>query len=308
MITLRQIQFALAVARHRHFKRAAEECNISQSALSLGIAEMEKNLGVTIFERNNKQVIITPIGEELLSRAQQIYLDAQQLVERAQADQGELGFGMRIGFITTIAPFLLPVALPVLHDKYPDFKINIHEDVSARLIDGVAAGRLDAAVIALPFDTQGLDVHEFGEERFLVVMHKNDTMTRENRITPTRLKKSNLMLLGEGHCLSEQIADVCNFHRYLNEDHFKEASLNTLIHMAANNMGITLVPEMARPFLSYFNELHAVPLETPGPHRRLAVVTRPHYPRLQQLQRLVDLFREALSKMQGEYSTLAKNR
>lgn len=300
MITLRQIQFALAVARHRHFKRAAEECNISQSALSLGIAEMEKNLGVTVFERNNKQVIITPIGEELLARAQQIYLDAQQLVERAHAGQGELGFGMRIGFISTIAPFFLPAALPVIHEKYPDFKINIHEDVSARLVDGVSNGRLDAAVIALPYDTQGLDVHEFGEERFLVIMHKDDAMANESRITPTRLKKSNLMLLGEGHCLSDHIADVCNFHRYLHEDHFKEASLNTLIHMAANNMGITLVPEMARSFLNYFNALHIARLESPGPHRRLAVVTRPHYPRLSELQQLVDLFRHTLQMMQAD--------
>lgn len=300
MITLRQIQFALAVARHRHFKRAAEECNISQSALSLGIAEMEKNLGVTVFERNNKQVIITPIGEELLARAQQIYLDAQQLVERAHAGQGELGFGMRIGFIPTIAPFLLPAALPLIHEKYPDFKINICEDVSNRLIESVSTGRLDAAVIALPFDTQGLDVHEFGEERFLVIMHKGDAMTRENRITPARLKKTNLMLLGEGHCLSDQIAEVCNFHRYLNEDHFKEASLNTLIHMTANNMGITLVPEMARPFLAHFSQLHAAPLETPGPHRRLAVVTRPHYPRLQELQHLIELFRHTLGTMRTE--------
>lgn len=108
MITLRQIQFALAVSRHRHFKRAAEECNISQSALSLGIAEMEKNLGVIIFERNNKQVVVTPIGEELLERAQKIYLDAQQLVERAHAGHKNLGYGMSVGFIPTIAPFSCP--------------------------------------------------------------------------------------------------------------------------------------------------------------------------------------------------------
>lgn len=294
MITLRQIQFALAVARHRHFKRAAEECNISQSALSLGIAEMEKNLGVTIFERNNKQVIITPIGEELLARAQQIYLDAQQLVERAHAGQGELGFGMSIGFIPTIAPFLLPAALPVIHREHPDFKINVHEDVSNRLLDGVSAGRLDAAVIALPFDTQGLDVHEFGEERFLVILHEDDPLARENKITPSKLKKTNLMLLGEGHCLSDQIAEVCHFHRYLNEDHYKEASLNTLIHMTANNMGITLVPEMARPFLRHFDQLQTLPLDAQGPHRRLALVTRPHYPRLGELEHLMGMFRQAL--------------
>ena len=297
MITLRQIQFALAVARHRHFKRAAEECNISQSALSLGIAEMEKNLGVTIFERNNKQVIITPIGEELLARAQQIYLDTQQLVERAHAGQGQLGFGMRIGFIPTIAPFLLPVALPLIHKQYPKFKINIHEDVSARLVESVSNSRLDAAVIALPYDTLGLEVHEFGAERFMVIMHKDDHLARENRITPTRLKKTNLMLLGEGHCLSDQIAEVCHFHRYLDEEHFKEASLNTLIYMTANNMGVTLVPEMALPFLSRFEELHIAPLETPGPHRRLAMVTRPNYPRLDELMLLMALFKVTVNEL-----------
>ena len=134
MITLRQIQFALAVARHKHFKRAAEECNISQSALSLGIAEMEKNLGVIVFERNNKQVVITPIGEELLRRAQQIYLDAQQLVEHAHAGQETLHFPMAVGFIPTIAPYLLPRALPVIRHAYPDFELNIREDVSERLV------------------------------------------------------------------------------------------------------------------------------------------------------------------------------
>lgn len=298
MITLRQIQFALAVARHRHFKRAAEECNISQSALSLGIAELEKNLGVTIFERNNKQVIVTPIGEELLARAQQIYLDSQQLVERAHAGQGQLGFGMRIGFIPTIAPFFLPVALPLISKQYPKFKINIHEEVSARLVEGVSNGRLDAAVVALPYDTQGLDVHEFGAERFLVIMHKEDHLAREGRITPTRLKKCNIMLLGEGHCLSDQIAEVCHFHRYLDEEHFKEASLNTLICMTANNMGVTLVPEMARPFLrTHFNELHIAPLETPGPHRRLAMITRPNYPRLDELMLLMNLFKTAVQEL-----------
>lgn len=300
MITLRQIQFALAVARHRHFKRAAEECNISQSALSLGIAEMEKNLGVTIFERNNKQVIITPIGEELLARAQQIYLDAQQLVERAHAGQGELGYGMSIGFIPTIAPFLLPAALPVIQSQYPGFKINIHEDVSNRLIEAVSVGQLDAAVIALPYDTQGLEVHEFGAERFMVITHQSHSLAQEARITPARLKKSNLMLLGEGHCLSDQIAEVCNFHRFLNEDHYKEASLNTLIHMTANNMGITLVPEMARPFLRHFDQLHVVPLDAQGPHRRLAVVTRPHYPRLNELERLMGMFKQALANIDAE--------
>ena len=297
MITLRQIQFALAVARHRHFKRAAEECSISQSALSLGIAEMEKNLGVAIFERNNKQVIITPLGLELLKRGQKIYLDAQQLVERAHAGQEALSFSMNLGFIPTIAPFLLPEVLPLIRTNHPDFTLKVFEQESERLLDALRNGRLDAAILALPFAIDGLDALVFGEENFLVIMHHEHQLRKESKIASPQLKSEHLLLLGEGHCLREHILDVCKIRHQLGNDNFQEASLNTLIQLAANNMGITLIPEMAREQMSHYSTLHIAPLDAPGPHRRLAIVMRPNYPRLADLNILSALFSQAVDKL-----------
>lgn len=297
MITLRQIQFALAVSRHKHFKRAAEECEVSQSALSLGIAEMEKNLGVVIFERNNKHVVVTPIGEELLARAQKIYLDAQQLMERAHAGQGNLRFGMSIGFIPTISPYLLPSALPLIREQYPDFQLNVREDLSERLLLAVQNGLLDAAVVALPIDVMGLDCIIFGEERFYAVVHHQHTFANQDEVKIHQLRNDELLLLGEGHCLKEQIVELCRLQDNLHKDQFRDASLSTLIHMVQNNMGMTLAPEMALPTLQAYSHIRTIPLESKGSHRRLAIVTRPNYPRTEELKLLVKLFQSALQQL-----------
>lgn len=297
MITLRQIQFALAVSRHKHFKRAAEECNVSQSALSLGIAEMEKHLGVVIFERNNKQVVVTPIGQELLTRAQKIFLDAQQLVERAHAGNGELNYGMSIGFIPTIAPYLLPATLPLLREYHPNFDMNIHEDVSERLVSMVSNGLLDAAVLALPFDVEGLNVLEISHEIFYALVHENHKLSQFSKVTPKQLKDLPL-LLSEGHCLRNHIVEVCELENdNSHHESFRHASLNTLVHMAVNNMGITLIPEMALPSIANYPSLKAIKLDKPGPHRRLVLVTRPNYPRENELKRLIQLFQNALNTL-----------
>lgn len=296
MITLRQLQFALAVLRHRHFKRAAEECGVSQSALSLGIAELEKILGVTLFERNNKQVIITPIGEEILERAQKIYLDAQQLTECAQASNNHLGFAMNIGFIPTIAPYLLPKILPALRKSYPDFVLNISEDTTANLLKALSSGKIDAAVLALPYDLSGLEVIEFAKENFFAIVHRNHPLSQQKRISTEALKSKDLLLLGEGHCLRDQIIDLCEFHNHINDNCFKNASLNTLIQLAVNDMGMTLIPEMAKEQISKNDQAHILPLEIKGPHRTLAIATRTQYPRKQELQLLARLFAQTLDQ------------
>ena len=158
MITLRQLEFALAVAKHRHFKRAAEDCNISQSALSLGIAELEKQLDTQIFERNNKQVLITPIGEDILARAQRVFSDVHRIT-RAHSHQSPLAYPMTVGIIPTIAPYLLPKVLPALRANYPEFRMTIVEQQTERLLEQVRYGHIDTAIIALPYAVEGL--HSF---------------------------------------------------------------------------------------------------------------------------------------------------
>ena len=194
MITLRQLEFALAVAKHKHFKRAAEECSISQSALSLGIAELEKQLDTQIFERNNKQVLITPIGEQLLQRAQTIFSEIQDLITMAHSHQTPLAYPMTIGIIPTIAPYLLPKVLPALTDKYPTFEMTVVEKQTERLLDLVRYGHIDTAIIALPYVVEGLHVFEFWAEDFFAVFPKGSDLARLDHITSSQLSKTNLLL------------------------------------------------------------------------------------------------------------------
>lgn len=294
MITLRQLEFALAVAKHRHFKRAAEECNISQSALSLGIAELEKQLDTQIFERNNKQVLITPIGEEILIRAQRVFSEINDLTTRAQSHQTPLAYPMTVGMIPTIAPYLLPKVLPELKAQYPNFRMTVVEQQTERLLEQVRYGHIDTAIIALPYAVEGLHTFEFWQEDFFAIFPNDNPLANLKTISSDQLGKANLMLLGEGHCLTDQALTVCSFDRDEFKSNFSDASLNTLIQMALAGMGITLIPEMAlNQVHRQNNEVATIPLTEQGPHRRIAFVTRLNYARVDDVNLLGNIFKAA---------------
>lgn len=295
MITLRQLEFALAVAKHRHFKRAAEECNISQSALSLGIAELEKQLDTQIFERNNKQVLITPIGEEILVRAQRVFSEINDLTARAQSHQTPLAYPMTVGMIPTIAPYLLPKVLPELKAQYSNFRMTVVEQQTERLLEQVRYGHIDTAIIALPYPVDGLHTFEFWQEDFFAVFPSDDSLADLKTISSDQLSTANLMLLGEGHCLTDQALNVCSFDRDEFKSNFSDASLNTLIQMALAGMGTTLIPEMAlQQVRRQNNDVATIPLTEKGPHRRIAFVTRLNYARVDDVNLLATIFKKAL--------------
>lgn len=295
MITLRQLEFALAVAKYKHFKRAAEECNISQSALSLGIAELEKQLDTQIFERNNKQVLITPIGEEILERAKRIFSEVNDLTTRAQTHQTPLAYPMTIGIIPTIAPFLLPKVLPNLRKQFANFQLSIVEEQTERLLEKVRYGTIDTAIVALPYNTDGLLTFEFWQENFLAIFSENDVHANQDNIDAQSLIDSNLMLLGEGHCLTNHALSVCNFDKTKVKNSFSDASLTTLVQMALSGMGTTLVPEMALQQIRQQNpNIVSIPLAEAGPHRRLAFVTRLNYARVDDVNLLGKIFANSL--------------
>lgn len=297
MITLRQLEFALAVSKHRHFKRAAEDCNISQSALSLGIAELEKQLDTQIFERNNKQVLITPIGQEILTRAQRVFSEINDLTTRAHSHQTPLAYPMTVGIIPTIAPYLLPKVLPALKENHPNFRMTIVEQQTERLLEQVRYGHIDTAIIALPYAVDGLHTFEFWAEDFFAVFPKDDVHANLDTINSDELATANLMLLGEGHCLTDQTLSVCHFDREEMKSSFSDASLNTLIQMALAGMGTTLVPEMALDQLHLQNQnAVAVPLAETGPHRHIAFVTRLNYARVDDVNLLGEVFKTALKQ------------
>lgn len=299
MITLRQLEFALAVAKHKHFKRAAEECSISQSALSLGIAELEKQLDTQIFERNNKQVLITPVGEQLLQRAQAVFSEIQDLVTMAHSHQTPLAYPMTIGIIPTIAPYLLPKVLPALTASYPNFEMTVVEQQTERLLDLVRYGHIDTAIIALPYLVEGLHIFEFWAEDFFAVFPKGSDLAKLDHITSGQLSKTNLLLLGEGHCLTDQVLSVCSMNKEQIKSGFSDASLNTIIQMALAGMGTTLVPEIAIDQIAGDN-VAVVPLAEKGPHRKLAFVTRLNYARVNDVKILSEIFSQVLAKKHSD--------
>ena len=297
MISLKQLHYALAIEKTLHFKKAAEACNVSQSALSTAINELEKQLDVTIFERNNKQVLVTPKGQLILNKAKRVKLELDELLQIAQSDKQFFSSPMSIGVIPTIGPYLLPKVLPEVRYQYPDFKLKIIEEQSHTLVDMVRTGELDAAILALPYPISGLMSFNFWQEDFYLVCHKDACPKSMLEITSEELEIDKLMLLKDGHCLKEHALAACQLKNQKQSADFGSASLHTLVQMVAGKLGTTLVPQMALDQLTYNeSELRAIHLNEPGPHRTLALVIRPNYVRTNELTILKDIFTEQLTK------------
>ncbi|TQV73126.1 LysR family transcriptional regulator [Aliikangiella marina] len=296
MISLKQLRYALAVEQTLHFKKAAELCNVSPSALSTALNELEKQLGLHIFERDNKKVLVTPIGQEVLTKAREIKLQVDELQHLTAEYQAPLSFPVSLGVIPTIAPYLLPKLLPNLQRKYPNAQLNIIEAQSHELVEKVRLGEIDTAILALPFPLEGLLSFEFWQEDFYWAALKSDVTEERNEITSDELIEQDLILLSEGHCLKDHILDVCKLPPAENSHAVSATSLTTLIQMVLGNLGTTLVPEMALGQLIAQNkELSAVHLNEPSPHRRIAFILRPNYTRMSSIEALKDLCTTALS-------------
>jgi LysR family hydrogen peroxide-inducible transcriptional activator len=296
MISLKQVHYALAVERHLHFRRAAEDCNISQSALSTALLEMEKQLGFQIFERDNRKVLVTPLGQQVLDRARSIEILMGDLAKLADSQREPLSTPLSLGVIPTIGPYLLPLVLPELQKQYPELKLDIVEDQTAEVLDQLRRGALDAAIIALPYECDGLLALPFWEEDLLWVVHTDDEVADVQRATVDDLARTHLMLLKDGHCLTEHALTACKLEN-VSTHSFSATSLSTLIQLVAGNIGSTLVPEIALAQMVDKNaQLTSVPLEEPGPHRQLAIAIRPNYPGMTSIQALVQLFRERLKE------------
>lgn len=297
MITTKQLAYALAVERNLHFKKAAEQCHISQSALSTALAELERQLGFQLFERDNKKVLVTPIGAEVLKRARDIMSRVEELERLADTLKTPLSYPLSIGLIPTIAPYLLPKIFPALKRRYPKSQLAVVEEQTHVLLEMVRVGEIDTAIIALPFPCEGLLTFEFWAEDFYWVAPKDDKLASRDQITSKELAHTNLMLLKEGHCLKEHILDVCNMPQPQANHGFGAASLHTLVQMVLNDMGTTLIPEMAiEQLTSQYPQLSTVHLSEPSPHRRLAFVIRPNYTRMNSIEALLEVCREALEE------------
>ncbi len=297
MISLKQLNYALAVEKTRHFKKAAQLCSVSQSALSTAISELENQLGLQIFERNNKKVLVTALGKQVLQKARSIKVEIDDLYLFSQSQQSPLSVPMSLGVIPTIGPYLLPKVLPQIRTRYPDLQLKILEEQSAVLVEMVRLGEIDSAVLALPYPLDGLHAFEFWQEDFYLIAHRKDKSARRNNIKAEELNHAQLLLLKDGHCLKDHALAVCQQPGLSRDYSLAGTSLHTLVQMVAGEMGTTLVPQMAVDTLMGENsELKAMRLNEPGPHRRIAFITRLNYAGVNNIELLMKLFRECLGR------------
>ena len=304
MISTKQIRYALAVEEHMHFKKAADACAISQSALSSGITDMEKQLGFQVFERDTKKVLVTALGQELLAKAREVNLILQDISALNLKSSQPLDASIRVGMIPTIAPFLLPKILPFLQERYPQLELIIEEDQSHKLCQAVWQGHLDTAILALPYDCEGLLTLKFWQENFYLVSHRDDFNNESTKLSAKDIDLSKLMLLKEGHCLKDQALAVCGL-KTESSYQVRGTSLETIIQLVRGRLGTTLVPEIAlEQLVSVHDELRLSELQEPGPHRELAFVLRPNYPGLEHLQLLSEVIKSTLGGNSGSNSSM----
>jgi LysR family hydrogen peroxide-inducible transcriptional activator len=299
--SLRQLQYAVAVADARSFRRAAEECGVSQPSLSAQLAQLEDALGVRLFERDRRRVLLTPAGEQLIERARRVLVDADDLVDAARRLSDPLAGSLAIGVIPTISPYLLPVAAPAIQRAHPRLTVRWLEDKTETLARDLHAGRLDAALLALEADLGGpLQREVIGRDPFVLATPRSHPLAKKGSRPASLgdLRGAPLLLLDDGHCLRDQALAVCAGAR-TEELAFRATSLPTLAQMVSAGAGITLLPRMAVATESRRAHLAVRPLADERAFRTLALVWRPTSPSAPALRELAATIRASYEKMRS---------
>jgi LysR family hydrogen peroxide-inducible transcriptional activator len=242
----RQLRYLVTVAETLHFGQAADRCNVTQSTLSAGIRELESLLGVTLIERQSRRrVMMTPVGHEIVARAQRLLLEAETLVDVAAARTKPLAGLLRMGVIPTIGPYLLPAALPALRRQYPDLRLYLHEALTDTLLERLAVGRLDAVLVATPFDLRGMVSLDLGEEDVVAALPADHPLAAHDTVSEADLANETLLMLEDGHCLRDHALSACHLDPGRADTRFQATSVSTLTQMVAAGLGVTLLPRMA---------------------------------------------------------------
>jgi LysR family hydrogen peroxide-inducible transcriptional activator len=287
--SLRQLRYLVVLAERLNFRAAAQGCFVTQSTLSAGIKELETQLGGQLLERDKRSVRLTPLGRQVVERARALVAEAGDLVATTRAAREPLSGPLRLGVIPTIAPFLLPAALPGLRERFPKLKLYLREDLTARLLDRLRTGDLDAALIALPYDTGELELRELFRDEFWYVARADDPLAKQKAVAMERLDSDEVILLEEGHCLREHAIAACGTPREAAAHGIEATSLPTLLQMVDGGLGVTLLPEIALK-AGILNGTHLIarPFSTRVPARTLALAARPSSARKKDLDLLAD--------------------
>ena len=301
--TLRQLQYAAAVADLRSFRRAAERCHVSQPSLSAQVIQLEEQLGARLFERASRKVIVTAAGEAVLARIRRILLEADDLADSVRQLGDPLAGTLRLGVIPTISPYLLPDVVPELRARHPGLSAVWVEDKTENLVEALREGRLDAALLALEAPLGEVESEVVCEDPFVLAAAPGHPLVQSSApATPAELRGAGFLLLDDGHCFRDQALAYCATARGRELD-FRATSLATLAQMVAGGAGVTLLPRIALPVENRRSELVVRRLASPEPHRTLALVWRPRSPLGPALRRLARTVREACESSEASKAT-----
>jgi len=278
--TIKQLQYLVALHEAGHFGRAADASFVSQSTLSAGIRELESLLGVTLVERSRRVVRFTALGEQVVEKANKLLREAEELSDLVQAAGKPLSGQLRMAVIPTIAPFMIPRILPRLRKERPDLQLMLREEVSQDAIESLQHGRVDCVLLALPFDTGEVEIERITADRLFVAFPKNDPRMPPKSVDPDLLDHGSLLLLEDGHCLRDHALAACNRSELRASAGMIGTSLHTLVQMVDNDLGLTLLPEMALDAgILSGTEVVARPMENGTAKREIALVWRKNSPR-----------------------------
>jgi LysR family transcriptional regulator, hydrogen peroxide-inducible genes activator len=304
-LSLRDLQYVVAVARHGHFGNAATACHVSQPALSSQIKKIEEMLGIVLFERSNRRVALTELGEAVVTQAQVVLEEAEKIVAIAKATRETLVGPFRLGAIATLGPYLMPHLLSALRKEYPKLELILKEGLTDGLLAELRAGRLDAVLAARTFDEDNVTVFPLFSEPFLLTVPCGHPLANKPAVKMADLKASEMVLLEDGHCLRDQTLAACPANRRGNVKELHVTSLETLRHLVASGAGYTLMPMLAvtndrrlKGLIRYRK------LDGKEPGRTIVLVCRDRFPRKREVELLAELVRRHLPRVAAEKSTL----
>ncbi len=285
-MTLTELKYIVAVAREKHFGHAAEACFVAQPTLSVAIKKLEDELGVVIFERGGMEISMTPLGAQIVAQAERVLEQTAAIKEIAKQNKDPLAGPLRLGVIYTIAPYLLPPLVKTMIEQVPQMPLVLQENFTVRLIESLRQGELDAAIMALPFSDQGLMVQPLYDEPFVVALPKHHSWSTRESIDAEELKSETMLLLGNGHCFRDQVLEVCpEMSRFSTTGDgiartFEGSSLETIRHMVASGIGITVLPKASVPDMQARDGmLRYIPFSSPDPSRRVVIAWRKSFTR-----------------------------
>jgi LysR family hydrogen peroxide-inducible transcriptional activator len=294
-MTLSELKFIIAVSKEKNFRRAADKCFVSQPALSLAVKKLEGELKVSLFERSRTEVKVTPIGQKIINQAIIILDEASKLKDISSNGQEQLNTPLKVGLIYSVAPYLLPLIIPVLRKNTPEMPLDVEENITKNLEIALKNGSIEAAVIALPFEIPGTECIPLYDEEFNVVVPTNHEWAKKKEIIAKDLSTEKVLLLNNEHCFSEQVVEACPELSKKSEV-LQGNSLETIRNMVASNLGISVLPKTATA-INYNNPLvKVIPFKKPVPFRRIAIAYRRSTVRMEAIEKFVLALKDIKSK------------